>query len=142
MHAKKGYLLHGPPGTGKTSLVHVIASESLMDIYLLNLASPFMNDDQLKFLLQSIPSKSVILLEDIDAAWQQNTRNQLTKSGILNALDGFGSYNGSILIMTSNHPELLEERLKRPGRIDLQIDIDVPQEIDIRQMVRDLFPNW
>ena len=47
--------------------------------------------------------------------------NSITLSGLLNAIDGNASQEGRLLIMTSNHPDALDEALTRPGRIDKKV---------------------
>jgi len=61
------FLLHGPPGTGKSSTVRAIASYFDMDIYSLNLANKELSDTTLEELFASLPSGVLLLLEDIDA---------------------------------------------------------------------------
>ncbi|KND86180.1 putative mitochondrial chaperone BCS1-B [Tolypocladium ophioglossoides CBS 100239] len=63
---KRGYLLHGPPGTGKSSFSLSIAGELDMDIYVVSI--PGANDQMLKGLFSELPDRCVVLLEDIDAA--------------------------------------------------------------------------
>jgi chaperone BCS1 len=62
----------------------------------------------------------------------------LTLSGLLNTLDGVFSYEGRILIMTTNHPEVLIESLIRPGRIDRKFKFS---ECD-HDMIRKLYFNF
>lgn len=93
---RRGYLLHGPPGTGKTSFVQAIAGKLKLNICYLNLSSSHMHDDQLNNLLNNSPLESIILIEDIDAIFQERTsvqakRIRVTFSGLLNALDGVRS---------------------------------------------------
>ncbi|CAB4413218.1 unnamed protein product [Rhizophagus irregularis] len=69
-----------------------------------------------------------MLLEDIDAAFtqkrqptdQQGYQSMVTFSGLLNALDGVASSEERIIFMTTNHVELLDKALIRPGRIDVK----------------------
>ncbi len=61
----RGFLLHGPPGTGKTSVIKAISFKLKMDIYNFNLAI-IKDDDELKTLFDKIPVKSMVVLEDID----------------------------------------------------------------------------
>jgi chaperone BCS1 len=128
---RRGYLLYGPPGGGKTSLVVAIASYLGMNIYVLNLASAGMSDSKLVELLSSVSENSIVLMEDIDCAFHQRKSvkedgiddGQLTFSGVLNALDGVGGKDGRIVFMTTNHVELLDPALVRPGRIDVQVHV-------------------
>ena len=63
---RRGYLLHGPPGTGKTSFTQAIAGELKLNICYLNLSGGNMDDDDLNRALNDAPAHSIILLEDID----------------------------------------------------------------------------
>lgn len=53
-----------------------------------------------------------------------STKHRITLSDILNAMDGLVELKDCIIIMTTNHPEKLDDALKRPGRIDLNIKLD------------------
>ena len=65
---KRGYLLHGPPGTGKTSLIAAIANYLHYDVYDLELTGIYDNDE-LKSLLMKTRRKSIIVIEDIDCSF-------------------------------------------------------------------------
>jgi chaperone BCS1 len=67
---RRGYLLHGVPGSGKTSLITALAGEFSMDLYLLNLGDSFLSDGNLNSLLTDVKPNSIVLLEDIDAAFK------------------------------------------------------------------------
>lgn len=62
-------MLHGPPGTGKSSFVQAVSSKLEMNICIMNLASGTVDDDGLNNALTSAPNQSIILLEDIDAVF-------------------------------------------------------------------------
>lgn len=126
---RRGYLLYGPPGTGKTSFTLAVAGALKLNICYLNLSSGRLDDDDLNDVLSSAPDNSIILLEDIDAIFVQ--RESVTQghqrgvsfSGLLNALDGVRSQEGSILFMTTNHREKLDPALLRPGRCDVHVEL-------------------
>jgi chaperone BCS1 len=120
---RRGYLLEGPPGTGKTSLVTAIATAVELNVCVLSLSSTSMSDDVLRRLMGDMPFGSILLLEDIDALFDgrdaaQGTARGITFSGLLNAIDGIATKDGRILFMTSNRPEKLDSALIRPGRVD------------------------
>jgi chaperone BCS1 len=128
---RRGYLLYGPPGTGKTSFTLAIAGAMKLNICYLNLSGNNLDDDGLNRALNDAPSKSIILLEDIDGIFVERESvskskrgRRVTFSGLLNALDGVRSQEGRILFMTTNHREKLDPALLRPGRCDLQIQLN------------------
>src|SRR5260370_12305966 len=71
---RRGYLLHGPPGSGKTSFIQALAASLNFDIYLVNLSLRGMADDKLALLLSQAPSRSIILMEDVDAAFSKRVQ--------------------------------------------------------------------
>ncbi len=123
---RRGYLLYGPPGNGKTSLAFALASELKFDIYCFNLAGSGVSDDRLLSLLNKVPEKSILLIEEIDETFKKKNKKadklqQVTHTGLLNALDGVTSCEGRITIMTTNYKECISPALIRPGRADLHI---------------------
>ena len=162
---RRGYLLHGTPGSGKTSLITAIAGELNLDIFILNLSNASLDDSKLIELMAEVPSESVVVLEDVDAAFQQRTRvmgggasggsggggtgtgssgigigggasgTAITFAGLLNAIDGVAAQEGRILCLTTNHVENLDPALIRPGRVDMAVEFGHAE----RQQVRRLF---
>ncbi len=76
---RRGYLLHGPPGSGKSSFIQALAGSLSYDISLLNLSERGLQDDKLIMLLSKTPERSFVLIEDIDAAF--NKRVQTSEDG-------------------------------------------------------------
>jgi chaperone BCS1 len=97
----------------------------------------------LNHLLNIAPQRSIILLEDIDAALDKAPSNAITFSGLLNALDGVAATEGGgrILFMTTNHIEKLHPALIRPGRIDVKECLDLASTSQILQMFLRFFPE-
>lgn len=65
---RRGYLFHGPPGTGKTSLSFALAGVFGLDIFVISLLEPTLTEEDLLALFNSLPRRCVVLLEDIDTA--------------------------------------------------------------------------
>lgn len=135
---RRGYLLFGPPGTGKTSLVTALASELRLNVCTLSLASPVVSDEKIHTLLAGVPQRSLLLIEDVDAFFRQrdaaHAQVRLSFSGFLNALDGVATQEGSVLFMTTNHAEQLDPALIRAGRIDERIELGLCNEDQLRRL--------
>lgn len=65
---RRGYLFHGPPGTGKSSLAWAIAGVFGLDIYCISLVDPTLTEEDLGMMFTGLPRRCVVLLEDIDSA--------------------------------------------------------------------------
>ncbi|GMI73291.1 cytochrome BC1 synthesis, Outer Mitochondrial membrane protein of 66 kDa [Hibiscus trionum] len=136
---KRGYLLFGPPGTGKSSLIAAMANYLNFDVYDLELTE-IRGNSELRRLLISTGNRSILVVEDIDCSLEfnrlpqssavlprgsrrPNQISQMTLSGLLNFVDGLWSSCGDerIIVFTTNHKDRLDPALLRPGRIDVQV---------------------
>ncbi|HWK90248.1 MAG TPA: AAA family ATPase [Longimicrobium sp.] len=126
---RRGHLYEGPPGTGKTSLVAALAGRFDLPLYIAALSDEYLTDERLLNSLQDMQERCVLLLEDVDAVCRGREMSGdgkgVTYAGLLNALDGVASKAGTLTIMTTNHPEVLDEALVRRGRVDLVERLDV-----------------
>lgn len=134
---RRGYLLAGPPGTGKSTLILGVASCFRLPIYSVLLRGADMTGGRLSQLLASCRKPSLIVLEDIDCvkaatSRKQNGNNGLTMADLLNVIDGIGASEDRVLFMTSNHPETLDPALTRSGRVDRKFYIDYARDEELR----------
>lgn len=143
---RRRYFFYGTPRSGKTSLICALAGHFRMNLYILNLGGPYLTDDHLMTLLSKVPNRSVVLMEDIDAAFNQrdksdDVRNKLTFSGLLNALDGAGSKDGSLVFITTNHVERLDPALIGSGRVDYREEFTHATAEQANKMFLAYFPE-
>lgn len=126
---RRGYLLHGPPGTGKTSFVTALAGALKLNIYVVSLSTPELSDDILAQMLSRAAQRCILLFEDVDSAFIHRSTGEiqasaLSFSGLLNAIDGVAAQEGRLLFLTTNHPERISSALLRPGRVDVKVKLD------------------
>jgi mitochondrial chaperone BCS1 len=142
---RRGYLLEGPPGNGKSSVVTALAAALKLDICVLNLSAAGASDERLSELMNNVPAGSMLLIEDIDCVFhnreKKDEKDTVTFSGLLNAIDGVMAGEGRILVLTTNHRELLDPALIRPGRCDMQLSVDNATPEQAKQLFLRFFPD-
>lgn len=146
---KRGYMLSGPPGNGKSTIPLAMAKQLDMNIYYLNLSS-VTSDSGLLTLVSEIRNNSILVLEDIDILVGKNNepraegtkdKTSITFSNLLNTLGGVFEPDNCIIVLTTNHPEKLDSALVRAGRVDMHIKIDNPRLIDAIEFMRSFFSH-
>ncbi|KAJ7174695.1 P-loop containing nucleoside triphosphate hydrolase protein [Mycena filopes] len=166
---RRGYLLYGPPGSGKTSTIYALAGALNLEIYSLSLASNFVDDSYLQRAASAIPKHGLFLIEDIDCAFPpreededeedgmaamqmhggrrraarhgaRTTRSMVTLSGLLNVIDGVGSEEGKLFFATTNHIDRLDGALLRPGRIDRRVQYELATAPQAHALFLRFFP--
>lgn len=125
---KRGILLYGKPGNGKTTLVKSIASTVEAPIIywqITEFTSSYTIDEV--FTVTSLLSPCILIIEDIDSM------PDAVRSYFLNTLDGTSSKEGCFLIGTTNYPEKIDPALiNRAGRFDRAYEFELPNE-ELRQ---------
>ena len=121
---RRGYLLYGPPGGGKTSLVQQIIKKIIENKGIVFMCgNPSTTSEGLKIFREVEPERNAVcVFEDIDAIIDQYGEDEL-----LSMLDGENQIDKVINIATTNYPEKLDKRLvNRPRRFDRVIKINTP----------------
>ena len=142
---KFNILFHGVPGSGKTSLIFSLASELRMNVAILTFTNE-MNDTVLMRCFRRLPENCILLIEDIDSLFESrkkndDLKNNITFSGLLNTTDGIAHVDKQIIIMTTNHPLHLDKALKRPGRIDMTMEFKYATKTQIEKMFNTFLPS-
>ncbi|BCU03173.1 BCS1 N and AAA ATPase domain containing protein [Pandoravirus japonicus] len=131
---KRGLLLYGPPGSGKSTLIHLLASHFGRSIA--NAGSLTSASAQLA---KSLPASAFLVFEDVDCG-PGVTRDSPDFSGVLNVLDGFSDYqDGMVVIMTANHVGKIDPALLRPGRMDVKFFVGQPNDEQCKAMYCNFF---
>jgi len=143
---RRGFLFEGPPGNGKSTIVECIATLTERPVFYMCLSQKELDDNDLFKLISRVGHKSIILLEDVDAAFVNRDKtgkdsSQVTMSGLLNALDGQMAPYGAIYIMTTNHKDRLDPALIRPGRADRHWKFDNASSYQSGEMFKRFFPD-
>ena len=153
---RRGYMLEGPPGTGKSSTILALAGLTGLDVCIIN-PSSVASDNEMQSAFAEAGS-NIVVLEDIDAIDLTAERaiegepagkkgsvrlgmRSLSLSGLLNAIDGAASREGRIMFITSNRPEVLDHALIRPGRVDRRFHFDPLDRARGEEMWSRFFPG-
>ncbi|WFD03381.1 AAA+-type ATPase [Malassezia obtusa] len=154
----RGVLLYGPPGTGKTSLARTVAASLRAHVFPINgpeLSSSFHGETESKlravFERAAAHERAIVVIDEIDAlAPRRDASAAVHTEGageverrvvatLLTLLDGLGGADGggrTVVIAATNRPNALDPALRRPGRLDREIEIGVPDRDARRAILR------
>lgn len=129
---RRGWMLHGKPGTGKTSIVRGMAIKHDLPVHVFDLGS--MDNYTLRSSWQAMLSDApcVALIEDIDGVYhgrdyRKNEKGQQIGEGptfdcLLNCIGGISACDGVLLFVTTNLPDMVDPALRRGGRVDMEVE--------------------
>ena len=139
---RRGYLLYGPPGSGKSSMVAALASDFQLPVFILQLETA--TAKTLADTMANLPEGCILLVEDCETLYEGRkpaSRNYPPFDAFLNLLDGVLAGDGRLLVLTTNHPEKLDPALVRPGRIDQRIELTWATAGQAKRFYERFFPQ-
>jgi SpoVK/Ycf46/Vps4 family AAA+-type ATPase len=128
---KRGILLYGPQGSGKTSIINILIKDMIeRGGMVIDFKNARYDIPCIQFFRKAEPTREfMVILEDIDALF--NIEGDNHESAILNLLDGIFQIDNVVFIATTNYPERLAERITdRPSRFDRVVQVDLPATED------------
>lgn len=151
---RRGWLLHGPGGTGKSSVAKALARKLGIPIYQYYLAT--LSDNEFIKKWNNMATPCIALLEDFDAVFNMREplteHKSLTFDTVLNTISGVNSLDGVMLIVTTNHLDKIDPALgisvddsevsTRPGRVDTVIKIGYMSEYNRTRMASRMLRDW
>jgi ATPase family associated with various cellular activities (AAA) len=140
-HLKRGLLLHGRPGTGKTLTAMYLASQ-MRERTVLLLTGRGMGLIEQSCAMARLLQPSIVILEDVDLIAEERTREGACAAvlfELLNQMDGLADDADILFLLTTNRPDILEPALaSRPGRIDQAIEVPLP-DAECRRRLFELY---
>src|SRR6185312_12599664 len=138
-HLKRGLLLHGPPGTGKTHTVRYLTGKLTGTTVILLTGRSIRFVESAAALARRL-QPSMVVLEDVDLIAMDRDFSDVSNPllfTLLDAMDGVGSDADVTFVLTTNRADILEHALAdRPGRVDLAIEIPRPDAACREQLLR------
>lgn len=137
---KRSYLLTGPSGTGKTSIIYAIASKFNLNIGIFNMTS---ENQSLEQAYKSLPKNTILLIEDIQYSFPTEHKESYNfeTSELLNVLDGVFVKDKLITFMTATKIDHIPKVLLRPGRVDETYTFNFCDKKQIMDIHKKFCPN-
>lgn len=135
---KRGLLLHGKPGTGKSSTIKWLVNE-VPDVSVILVTGSQLWSLQESCRLAKALAPSIVVMEDVDLVAEEREKNfqSTALNELLNEMDGVSDNAEVMFLLTTNRPEILEPALiNRPGRVDLAIEFPLPDEACRRKLFK------
>jgi hypothetical protein len=140
---KRGLLLSGPPGDGKSTAIECFVNDIAGETTVIIVEA--VEHMRAIYHLAQMLAPAVVILEDLDLMTKarQNPYASVSKDDVtgelLQVLSGGSAYADIVTIATTNHPEAIDEALaKRAGRFDAHVRMGYPNELE-KQQILDLY---
>jgi ATPase family associated with various cellular activities (AAA) len=137
-HLKRGILLHGPPGVGKTHSVRYLISE-LIGVTVVELTGETLHGIREACSVARTLQPAMIVVEDVDLIAEERSHyggETPMLFTLLNEMDGLDEDADVVFLLTTNRADLLEPALaSRPGRVDQAVHIALPDRQSRRQLI-------
>lgn len=135
-----GILLHGPPGTGKSSLIQALATKYNKNILYVDFSENNKNLTSVLKNLAKLKDCPFIVLEDIDCHKFLHKRTEENEKSsdlslVLRMLDGVDLPEGSVVFVTTNNLKILDEALTRSGRFDIRVEMGAADKCMAKAMI-------
>lgn len=151
---RRGWLLYGPGGTGKSSIAKALAKTLGMPVYQYFLGT--LSDQEFSNFWQRMDTPCVVLFEDFDSVFEGREslteHKSLTFDTILNHISGVDSQSGVFLVVTTNRLDKIDPAMgvsfeggnlsTRPGRIDTVIEVGLMSEANRRSLAASILRDW
>ncbi|KAF9429990.1 hypothetical protein BGZ94_008721 [Podila epigama] len=154
----KGILLHGPPGVGKTLLVSTVAhicKATMITIYGPEIFGPYVGESEeklrqkfeqaSKIAMADTKTPVIVFIDELDALTPNRNDAQAHESRVvaqlLTLMDGVASRGRVVVVAATNRPNSIDPALRRPGRFDREIRMEVPREMDRLKIIQGLIKD-